>query len=168
MSFCRAFAASLVRTVSTGDIYREGINNFTKQFVVSGVATVVEIYVAVIGACLPTLVPIYRKLRYGDPLKTHTSAISKGTPNSGSGATSTGRPSHRKQFSSGNGSFERLANSEDGLTPAAYHRSHHVNVSSSQGNDDFIFPNTESYPLEGVMVRQDTVWSESNHNRSAV
>ncbi|RYP19387.1 hypothetical protein DL765_003360 [Monosporascus sp. GIB2] len=162
-----AFAASLVRTISTAFIYNEGINNFTKQFVVSGVATVVEIYVAVIGACLPTLVPIYRKLRYGDPLKSHPSAPSKGTPVSGSGATSAGKVSHRRQFSEGNGSFERLANSEDALNPAAYRRTYHVNVSSSRGNDGLAYTNTESYPLEGVMVRHDTVWSEYDHNQSA-
>ncbi|RYP67342.1 hypothetical protein DL771_007286 [Monosporascus sp. 5C6A] len=163
-----AFAASVVRTISTAFIYNEGVNNFTKQFVVSGVATVVEIYAAVIGACLPTLVPIYRKLRYGDPLKSHTSAISKGTPVSGSGATTAGRASHRKQFRNGTGSFERLANSEDVLTPATYRSNHHVNVSSSRGNDGSAYTDTESYPLEGVMVRHDTVWSEYNHNHSAV
>lgn len=164
-----AFAASVVRTVSTGQIYREGISNFTKQFAVSGVATVIEIYVAIIGACLPTLVPIYRKLRYGDPLKTHTSAVSKGPAASGSGGTSGAKTSFRKQFSSnGNGSFERLSQSEDALNPAAYHRTHHVNVSSSRGNDDFGYNNTESYPLEGVMVRHDTVWSEHNRDHSGV
>lgn len=134
---------------------------------VSGVATVVEIYVAIIGACMPTLVPIYRKLRYGDPIKSHTSAPSKGTPASGSGGTSAGRAPYRKQFSNGNGSFERRSDSEDALNPVAY-RNHHVNVSSSGGNDDFAYGNTESYPLEGVMVRHDTVLTEQNRNHFAV
>lgn len=41
-----------------------------EQVATSGTATVIEVYVAIIGACLPSLVPIYRQLRYGDPLKT--------------------------------------------------------------------------------------------------
>ncbi|KAF2971594.1 hypothetical protein GQX73_g1928 [Xylaria multiplex] len=60
-----AFAASLARTISTAIIHNQGITNFTKQFVVSGVATFVEIYVGIIGACIPVLAPVYQRLRFG-------------------------------------------------------------------------------------------------------
>ncbi|KAK6208366.1 hypothetical protein LQW54_006846 [Pestalotiopsis sp. IQ-011] len=53
-----AFTASLLRTIFTGTMYNEGVNNFTKQFVVSAIATVVKIYVALISGCLPALVPV--------------------------------------------------------------------------------------------------------------
>lgn len=62
-----AFAASMTRTLSTARMHREGTYNFTKQFVAPGLASAVEVYAAIVGACLPTLIPIYRKLRYGHP-----------------------------------------------------------------------------------------------------
>lgn len=81
----RAFAASMTRTLSTARMHREGTYNFTsmihwhmnefkgnilikiEQFVAPGLASAVEVYAAIVGACLPTLIPIYRKLRYGHP-----------------------------------------------------------------------------------------------------
>jgi hypothetical protein len=114
-----ALAASLVRTISTGEIYRQGITNFTKQFTVSAVATVVEIYVAIIGACLPVMMPLYRKLRYGDPTKSHGShGSSKFTnPLKKDSQASSGKGSHNRQVA---GSFERL--SEDALNPVNHTR----------------------------------------------
>lgn len=49
------------------------------------IATTVEIYIAIIGACLPTIVPAYRKLRYGNALE-GSSATNRsfGTPLKGS------------------------------------------------------------------------------------
>ncbi|KAJ2977892.1 hypothetical protein NUW58_g7669 [Xylaria curta] len=35
------------------------------EYILAGLATVVEIYVAIVGACLPTLMPVYYQLRYG-------------------------------------------------------------------------------------------------------
>ena len=37
-----------------------------EENVITGVVSALEIYVAIIGACLPMMVPVYRKLRYGD------------------------------------------------------------------------------------------------------
>ncbi|KAI0533232.1 hypothetical protein GGR58DRAFT_521864 [Xylaria digitata] len=65
-----AFAASLARTISTAIIHNQGITNFTKQFVVSGVATFVEIYVGIVGACIPVLAPVYQRLRFGKVFNT--------------------------------------------------------------------------------------------------
>ncbi|RWA11981.1 hypothetical protein EKO27_g3116 [Xylaria grammica] len=60
-----AFAASLLRTISTAILLGQELTNFTKQFVVPAVASVVEIYVAIVGACIPLLIPVYYRLRYG-------------------------------------------------------------------------------------------------------
>ncbi|KAM7199736.1 hypothetical protein V8F20_005606 [Naviculisporaceae sp. PSN 640] len=67
-----AFAASLTRTILKGFMFRQRVSNFTKQVATSGTATVLEVYVAIIATCLPSLVPIYRQLRSGDPLKTRS------------------------------------------------------------------------------------------------
>ncbi|KAI9147591.1 hypothetical protein HJFPF1_12619 [Paramyrothecium foliicola] len=66
----QAFVASFIRSLTTGILAEEGVVNFTKQFVVPGMATIVEIYVAIVAACLPTLMPLYRKLRYGTAVST--------------------------------------------------------------------------------------------------
>ncbi|KAI0555333.1 hypothetical protein F4679DRAFT_523352 [Xylaria curta] len=73
-----AFAASLTRTITTIPLHNAEITNPNKQFIIPGVATVVEIYVAIIGACLPTLVPVYRRLRYGDASRRTNASYSKG------------------------------------------------------------------------------------------
>ncbi|KAH7303846.1 hypothetical protein B0I35DRAFT_484909 [Stachybotrys elegans] len=84
-----AFLTSLARAITSGLQYRDGDINFTKQFVVPGITSVVEIHMAIIGACLPTIIPVYRRLRYGDAkARSGNSEIS--TPNHTRGA---GQPS---------------------------------------------------------------------------
>ncbi|KAI0855311.1 hypothetical protein F4860DRAFT_40332 [Xylaria cubensis] len=73
-----ALAASLTRTITTIPLHNAEITNPNKQFIIPGVATVVEVYVAIIGACLPTLVPVYRRLRYGDASRRPNASYSKG------------------------------------------------------------------------------------------
>ncbi|KAI0459323.1 hypothetical protein F5B21DRAFT_296836 [Xylaria acuta] len=148
-----AFAAAAVRTVSTGIILREGLTNFSKQFVISDIATVIEIYVAIIGACSPTLVPVYRKLRYGSVLKTYATAGSKETPAGAKGNNPGYRAGHWKQSSNRDGSFERLADVDDGLTSAIYDGNNHIKTSSSRAEDSRAFSNTESYALDSIVAR---------------
>ena len=122
----------------------------------------VEVYAAVIGACMPTLVPVYRQLRYGDPLKTHTSGLSKPTlPGKGHSARS-------KQFSNEEGSFERLSNGDATFSPAEYRNNHRVNVSGGRNGSPTQYNEGESYQMDGVMVTQKTVWSEHNHRDDSV
>jgi hypothetical protein len=131
------------------------------QFIPSGAATVVEIYAAVIGACMPTLVPVYRKVRYGDPLKTHTAALSKPTlPGMGSSA-------RRKQYTNEEGSFERLPSDND-LSSADYDHNHRVDISSSRKGYSLGDTEGESYQMDGIMVTQNTVWTEHSQIHSAV
>ncbi|KAI0172252.1 hypothetical protein GGR52DRAFT_549624 [Hypoxylon sp. FL1284] len=155
-----AFAASLTRTISTAVIYNEGITNFSKQFVVSGVATVVEVYAAIIGACLPMMVPVYRKLRYGDP---RSAAASQ--PTADSGLNTIGKISNRKHFRSiESESSMRLDNDESMLVPASYGNSQHVNVSSPKDRDNFS-SDADNIPMEGIVVMQDMTWSDHPSNR---
>lgn len=126
------------------------------QFVPSGTATVVEIYVAIIGACLPTLAPIYRLLRYGDPLKTNTTGLS--LPAKGTSA----------RRLPGQGSFERLSNIEHNFMPGDYDENRRVHISSSRDEYPLKTYHGEDYQTEGVMVTQQMVWSEHKQSPGVV
>ncbi|KAI2603188.1 uncharacterized protein GGS25DRAFT_528232 [Hypoxylon fragiforme] len=155
-----ALAASLVRTVSTGIIWKQGISNFTKQFFVSGVATVIEIYVAIIGSCLPTLVPVYRRLRYGVPYKRQNSATHEGPSVDSKRSARTSKTPQRKQFANDEDTLVQLSQSDNAFTATAY--------SNSQLKSDSEPQNPESYQLDGVVVRRDMTWSENSHEHSIV
>ncbi|KAI1385501.1 uncharacterized protein F4822DRAFT_445451 [Hypoxylon trugodes] len=147
-----ASAASMTRTIFTAVMWNEGTTNFTKQFIPGSVASVVEIYVAIIGACLPTLVPVYRKLRYGDPHSRPSNATTIGR------ITTLGRSSNKKLNSRTDGEFERLDTDEE--FPLASRGVHHVNISSYGGPNSL--PTTyPDIPLEGIMVRHDMTWSDN-------
>jgi hypothetical protein len=143
------------------DGFTDRVLTTTVQFIPSGATTVVEIYAAVIGACMPTLVPVYRKVRYGDPLKTHTAALSKQTlPGMGSSA-------HRKQYRNEEGSFERLP-SDNNFSSADYGHNHRVDISSGRKGYPSGDVEGESYQMDGVVVTQNTVWTEHKQIHSAV
>ncbi|KAI1300050.1 hypothetical protein F5Y03DRAFT_386112 [Xylaria venustula] len=72
-----ALAASLTRTITSIPLHNSETTNVNQQYVIPGLSTVVEVYIAIIGACLPTLVPVYRRLRYGDALRTTKASYPK-------------------------------------------------------------------------------------------
>lgn len=136
------------------------------QFVASGTATIVEIYAAIIGACMPTLIPVYRQLRYGDPLKSSTAGsagISNKTPMI---KGSKGSSARRKQFGT-SGSFERLSNNDNPPVPAEFRDNHRVNISGRRG-DALRDDEGESYQMDGVLVTHKTVWSEHKQDNNVV
>jgi hypothetical protein len=138
------------------------------QFVTSGIVTIVEIYAAIIGACMPTLIPVYRQLRYGDPLKSSTAGsagISKKTPLVKSGKGSTG--TRRKQFHTNSRSFERLSNNDNPPVPDGFRGHHRVNISGHRG-DELRGDEGESYHLDGVLVTHKTVLSEHKQDNNIV
>jgi hypothetical protein len=112
-----------------------------EQFVVAGVATVIEIYVAIIGACTPTLMPFYRKLRYGEYTTSQTGVCSsKHTLGiSVSGGIVSGKRVSRNgpQLSESTGSFLRLE--EEARVGQSIH-----------DDDGFGYPHSESYQLDFV------------------
>lgn len=123
-----------------------------EEYVTPGMAAIIEIYVAIIGACLPILVPVYNKLRYNDPH--HKSATSKGRT---IGTThTTDRPFVRRRVGSmGEGSFERLDNSSGQYEAAVYEQSH---VSSTNWNRTDT--SHTDIPLQGIAVKHEIVWTE--------
>ncbi|KAI1842123.1 hypothetical protein JX266_011656 [Neoarthrinium moseri] len=159
-----AFTASLLRTIFTATMYNEGVTNFTKQFVVSGVATVVEIYAGIISGCLPVMVPVYRRIRYGDALKSSRRAGSEGyhlsTPGNGMGKLSARTKTSRI---GGEGSFERLSTKNDDFASSEYASDRHINVSSTTRDDGLEHKQSGSRPLQGIVVRSDLEWHVSQN-----
>ncbi|KAI3337158.1 hypothetical protein HD806DRAFT_475858 [Xylariaceae sp. AK1471] len=155
------FLASLVRATSFAIILRQGITNLTKQFLLPGFASVLEIYVGIIGACLPVLVPVYRKLRYGNVSKSRTHTLGKrplwvGTSDA---------VLNKNKFRAGQGSSERLhVNDEDVTTLVPLTSDRQVGVRSwvGQGPES---ANNMNIPLRGIVVKQDIEWSTKGRDR---
>ncbi|KAI1802943.1 hypothetical protein F4811DRAFT_562859 [Daldinia bambusicola] len=145
-----AFAASLTRTVSTARMHRQGTHNFTKQFIASGLASAVEVYLAIIGACLPTLGPVYRKLRYGHP---------SGVQRAGSIIT-VGNLSNRVQLGTESERPFESVSDEGEFTLTPYRGSFQVST-SSQGKRSSLSPESLELPAQGIVAQQDTTMSES-------
>ncbi|KAI0470062.1 hypothetical protein GGR56DRAFT_678799 [Xylariaceae sp. FL0804] len=153
-----ALAASLIRTISSGLLWVNGATDFSKQFVLSGYATMIEVYVGIIGSCLPNLMPVYCKARYGNPFGSSASGPSKPPPIGGNGDLYNSRLRNRGRFGHRLGSFERFGDSQDALALADHRDNHNVDISSSLEGQTHS-TDTEMFPLEGVMIRQDVVVS---------
>ncbi|KAI1740767.1 hypothetical protein F4680DRAFT_85944 [Xylaria scruposa] len=153
-----AFAASLTRTISTIVLYYVGVTNPNKQLVLPGGSTVVEVYVAIIGACLPTLIPVYRRLRYGDAQK--GSKASHSGKKDITSINTIGRISNRTQrHATGEGSFERLRN-EDSFYPLGSQNTHQIDVSGNGDGEPSKDTPLHDIPLKGIMVRHEIAWSD--------
>ncbi|KAI0394885.1 hypothetical protein F5Y17DRAFT_475180 [Xylariaceae sp. FL0594] len=153
-----AFAASLTRTISTGVIHRQGITNFTKQFVVSGVASVVEIYVGIIGACIPMSVPVYRKLLFNGLLKSTTRGST--TRSTLAWDASDNTPKARKPHSS----YNLLS---DGHLPTSLDNVYERQVDIRSPGARNQTSGNSSIPLQGIIVQRDIEWTESEQSRDA-
>jgi len=95
--------------------------------VVPGVATVVEVYTAIIGACLPNMVPAYRKLRYGDTVKKINTSANSRIYIASSNKIPTNKPSNSSHINY-EGSSERL--NENELATIDYQPGRYSNVTS--------------------------------------
>ncbi|KAI1453772.1 hypothetical protein F4805DRAFT_478239 [Annulohypoxylon moriforme] len=146
-----ALAATLVRTVCTGIIWAKGVTNYTEQFYAVGIATAVEIYAAIISACLPTLVPIYHMMRHGNPFK-------KSCPY-GERAIPSRKVSSQQRCINRGRSFEQLHSTEDTLTPPGYYGNHHVSTVRNQCGESSADTDNESQPTEAVLVKHDVILS---------
>lgn len=168
--------ASIVRLALLIEFDMKGTANLTEDLLLPWFSTVVEIGVAIIGFCLPCLLPLYRRFRYGSPDSRPTNGYDYASAGSRGAAAAKGP--HAK-LSSGNhrsfagqddaGPFERLPTtntsaSRDGtFDPSSVHNYHAkatvgpVVRTQHVGSDDDI-------PLEGINVyREITV--KSSHGR---
>lgn len=142
------------------------------QFVPAGTATVVEIYVAILAACLPTMVPVYRQLRYGDPLSTKGARRAKSRLPNRSLLPSRGRGSAtRKKQLGRQDSFERLAYTGNTFVSTDYHTNGlrtDISCGRRGGAGAAGGGEGESFPMEGIFVTQSTAWSTQNKTSSSL
>lgn len=120
---------------------------------------------ALISGCLPALVPVYRRLRYNNALKTTTVSCSEDRyfSNTGGAGTATvlkssSRPKIKTSEMGGEGSFERLATGKDQFAMNELSGSRSVNVSSTVKYDS---DDNSSETREGIVVRSELSWQES-------
>lgn len=59
--------ASLVRLALLVAFRNKGTANVSQDLLLPWFSTTVEIATAIVGSCLPCLMPLYRKIRYGNP-----------------------------------------------------------------------------------------------------
>ncbi|KAK1987631.1 hypothetical protein LZ30DRAFT_701494 [Colletotrichum cereale] len=151
--------ASLVRFGSLTSLYVVGVTDMTKQYALMWTATVVEIYVAIIGACAVTLVPVYRKMRYGTPWSTadqKSNQISSGSgafPASGGGS----RPGvHNFKRSQNHERLDTSNDSEEYLHGGGMKYS----VSGTNRTTDKREVSGEDLPMDTIVVQRDVTWEE--------
>ncbi|KAI1492261.1 hypothetical protein F5X96DRAFT_401696 [Biscogniauxia mediterranea] len=152
-------------------------DNITQQGLLPWFALTMEINLAVLGICLPTLGPTIR-LIYGYSRRVTKGLLSRGVPTGGeakgSGTLNSimtmGRTSNRgrgyassvnERHGAAEGSFVRLDNVDsdiEGLTPKGYNYERHIKIKSARSGDNGIYE--EPIPLDGIVVKRDMCWTE--------
>jgi hypothetical protein len=128
-------------------------------------ATVVEIYVAIIGACAVTLVPVYRKIRHGDAWVSSKGG-SRGGPSGAMGGRSgpgvSGSDTHHLKTFGQRSTRERINDNDSeeylhGGLGAANWRDTNVTSGGHKGRGDDA---SDEMPLEVVVVKKevDMTW----------
>lgn len=114
-------------------------------------ATLVEVYIAIIGACAVTLGPVYRRMRYGHPQGSSRSRHLEGTFQSANHYESRSRGSKTlgKLVHHSRDSFELLDRDGDSQTRIVV-------------GETSIKP-----PSKGIMVERNVEWKESESDPGA-
>lgn len=174
--------ASIVRLALLVEFHIKGTANLTKDLLLPWFSTVVEIGVAIIGSCLPCLLPLYRRIRYGSPDSRPSRGYGYGSKSGSRGVLpasnthsklSSGNHTTHRAFSANDdgGPFERLStvhtkasSAEDEVPfaqPAVHLNNYRVKTSvghvlriKAVGSDDEI-------PLEGINVQREIVVQRS-------
>ncbi|KAI7781605.1 hypothetical protein LA080_014503 [Diaporthe eres] len=163
--------ASLVRFGSLAFLASTGVTDMTQQYALMWTATVVEIYVAIIGACAVTLVPVYRKMRYGTPWSTRDMKSNQIASNQGAFAGTGGggsrpglhhnfkRSANHERLSTSNDSEEYLHHGRSGMTYSVSG----ANKSSAK-REEF----GDDVPMDTIVVQRDVTWEEERNVRQHV
>lgn len=143
----------------------------TEQYALMWTATVVEIYVAIIGACAVTLVPVYRKVRYGTPWSTRDMKSNQIASNQGAFAGTGGggsrlgmnhnfkRSANHERLSTSNDSEEYLHHGGSGMTYSVSG----ANKSSAR-REEF----GDDVPMDTIVVQRDVTWEEERNVKQHV
>ncbi|KAI1825864.1 hypothetical protein F4861DRAFT_547033 [Xylaria intraflava] len=161
-----AFAASLIRTISLGIIATQKTSNFTKQFLLPGMATSIEIYAGIVGACLPLLMPVYRKLRYGDVFEGKPRRPGDAARNADSTAPTTGDCSRKRVLRPRQLSLEQLLMYSHGGDNAVLGSPSNYQVEArSLASKDLESGHNMSTPLQAIVVKKDIELSTRSRDR---
>lgn len=126
---------TLVSLASTGDytsnmtskLFRLAIAYImlitTERYTITSGATVAEIFIAIFGACVVNLGPVYRQLRYGNPLG---SSSKPKQPDSGGESWEKGNSRVGRITGSTNDSFEPLDGRDEGSETTVIGGGHHT------------------------------------------
>lgn len=111
--------------------------------------------------------PIYRKARYGDPLKSRSNGITTKAP------TNMPKSARLNHMVDTNGSFERLSNANYKSTFDAnidHGRNHFVNITGPRASTDrsAFGEDADSYLMHGVKVTHDVIWHEDQRGHDVV
>lgn len=173
--------ASIVRLALLVEFHIKGTANLTEDLLLPWFSTVVEIGVAIIGSCLPCLLPLYRRIRYGSPDSRPTHSYGYGSKSGSRGVLPASSNPHSK-LSSGNhnhrafsskddgGPFERLstvhtkASAEDEVPfvqPAVHLNNYRVKTSVGHVVRTKMVGSDGEIPLEGINVQREIVVQRS-------
>lgn len=131
-------------------------------------ATVVEIYVAIIGACAVTLVPVYRKMRYGTPWSTRdqkSNQISSNPAFGGTGGAGGSRPGVHHNFKR-SANHERLSTGND--SEEYLHHGSGMRYSVSGAKSPKREEASDDVPMDTIVVQRDVTWEEERKVRQHV
>lgn len=112
------------------------------RYTITSAATVAEIFIAIFGACVVNLGPVYRQLRYGDP-----QGRSSKSKKAGSGGESWGKGNKGVASMSvhTHDSFQRLDGHDEGRETTIIGGGHYIDV-----------------PMRGIIVERGLDWSEDH------
>ncbi|KAI0593284.1 hypothetical protein F4775DRAFT_518896 [Biscogniauxia sp. FL1348] len=148
----------------------------TQQSLLPWFALTMEINLAILGICLPTLGPTYR-LIHGYSRRVTTGLLSRGVstgseakgPRTMNGIMTIGRTSNRgrgcaskvnERHGAVEGSFVRLDNADsdiEALTPKGYNYERQIKIRSARAGEGI---HEEPIPLDAIVVKRDMSWTE--------
>ncbi|GJC94209.1 integral membrane protein [Colletotrichum higginsianum] len=140
-----------------------------KQYALMWTATVVEIYIAIIGACAVTLVPVYRKMRYGTPWSTRdqkSNQVSSGTGAFAGTGGAGSRPGVHNFKRSAN--HERLTTGNDSEEYLHHGGGMKYSVSGATGSGDKSDVLGDDLPMDTIVVQRDVTWEEERKEKQHV
>ncbi|KAI1497988.1 hypothetical protein F5X99DRAFT_343623 [Biscogniauxia marginata] len=169
-------AASAFRLAEATILYYNDPDSTLQQFLLPWFAATMEINLAIVSACLPTLIPAFRAIH--EYWTSATKNLSSGTSSAGGEAKTPGKLTkimaigrifNRNRIgalttaesrAAAGRSFVRLDNVDsdvEALTPKGYSYERQTSIRSTREADTI---RGEPIPLNGIIVKRDMFWAE--------
>lgn len=130
-------------THASKQFHRKSTDKELENWSLMAGATIVEVYIAIIGACVVTLGPVYRRLRYGHPQGSSKSRHLEGSSGTQLESRARGSKIMGRIVARRRNSFELLDQEIDSQTRI------------------MVGETSKTPPLTGIMVERDVEWTES-------